>query len=145
MLTNHPQQQFLFFVAQDFDDDLTEDVRQLVDELGSLRDWVISPPQFIDECSESELGTPIKTLGGALMIYSALPPNELPRDIDVRHLEEVEMIIRKISDFSKEHELAIEFNLDGKFVGAVEDGNADRTLGQGLVGEWKRHLGINRM
>lgn len=143
MLTNHPQQQLMFFVAQDFDDDLTEDVRQFLDELGSLRDWVISPPHFIDECSESELGTSIRTLGGALMIYSALPPNELSRDIDVRQLEEVEAIISKICDFSRKHELAIEFNLDGKFVGAVEDGNADRTLEQGLVGEWKRHLGIN--
>ena len=143
MLTNHPQQQFLFFVAQDFDDDLAEYVRQFVGELGSLRDWVVSPPKFIDECSESELGTPVRTLGGALMIYSALPPNELPREIDVRHLEEVEAIISKICDFSRKHELAIEFNLDGKFVGAVEDGDADRTLAHGLVGEWKRHLGVN--
>ena len=143
MFINHPQQQLLFFVAQDFDDDLKEDVRQFVDELRALRDWVIRPPLFVDECSESELGTPIRTLGGALMIYSALPPNELPKEIDVRHLEEVEAIVGKISDFSREHELAIEFNLDGKFVGAVEDGNADRTLVQGLVGEWKRHLGIN--
>lgn len=85
---------------------------------------------------------PVETLGGYLEIYSALPPWKLPREIDQKHLEEVTALTSALTDFSHEHSLAFEFELSDTFVGSIEDGKMDRSLSEGLLGEWRRHLGV---
>ena len=65
----------------------------------------------------------------------------LPREIDLQHLDEVTALVNAVRDFSREQGLAFEFELDGEFVGAITDGEMDRSLGEGLLGEWRRQLG----
>lgn len=60
--------------------------------------------------------------------------------MDRAHLEEVTRLVEALRRLSEEHRLAIEFELDGNFVGAIEDGRLDRLLAEGLLGEWRRTL-----
>ena len=143
--TNHPKQKLLFFVAQDFDDAARANVRDFVLRLAGIRQWLNGPPRFINSREESadmsRGDMAVETVGGYLEIYSALPPWELPRETDIQHLAEVTELVSALSDFSREHCLAIEFELDGIFVGAIDDGKMDRSLAEGLLGEWRRKLG----
>ena len=142
---NHPKQKLLFFVAQDLDDDIRASVRDFVLRLALLRRWLNGPPRFVisrEERTDTSRGDmPVETVGAYLEIYSALPPLTLPREIDLQHLDEVTALVGAVRDFSREHSLAFEFELDGTFVGAITDGEMDRSLAEGLLGEWRRQLG----
>lgn len=140
IIFDHPKQKLLFHVAQDFGEELPPIVQSVVGEIGRGRDWLIEPPHFIDEIHSSNFGTPVRTVGGKLMVYSALPPWRLPIEADKQHLEEVTWLIEALRQLSAEHGLAIEFELDGTFVGSVEDGRIDHTLSEGLLGEWRKEL-----
>jgi hypothetical protein len=141
---NHPKQKLLFFVAQDLNDVIRTNIRDFVLRLASLRCWLNGPPSFVncrDEPEDSSRGDmPVETVGGFLEIYSALPPWTLSRDIDLQHLDEVTTLINALRGFSGEHHLSIEFELDGTLVGAIDNGKMDRSLTEGLLGEWKQHL-----
>lgn len=145
---DHPKQKLLFFVAQDFDEKLPSAVALFISQIGSQRPWLIEKPQFIDEIHASNFGTPVRTVGGVFQIYSAVHPWELPIETDEQHLDEVTWLIEALRKFSAENALAIEFELDGTFVGSVEDGRIDRTLSEGLLNEWRcgleRKKKINR-
>jgi len=143
--SSHPTQKLLFFVAQDITDEIRGEVRRFVARVAASREWVIRPPKIVDATDapeNSEIDRPVETVGGFLEIYSALPPAVLPREIDAQHLEEVTALIEALSDFARKEHLAFEFELDGNFVGAIDDGKLDRCLREGLLGEWKNHLGI---
>ena len=45
-----------------------------------------------------------------------------------------------MKNISKAEGLAFELELDGIYVGAIEDGEMDRTLQVGLLEEWRNHL-----
>ena len=143
---NHPKLKLLFFVAQDLDDTIRANVRDFVLRLASLRRWLNGPPRFVnsrDEPADASRGdTPVETVGGYLEIYSALPPWTLPRELDLQHLDEVTTLVNALRDFSREHGLAVEFELGDTFVGAITDGEMDRSLAEGLLGEWRRQLGV---
>ena len=137
---DHPKQRLLFFIAQDFEDDLPPEVERVIGEIARGRNWLIGPPVFMDEIHAAVTGTPVRTVGGVLEIYSAIPPWELPFEVDRQHLDEVTWLIEALRQFSTKRQLAFEFELDGTFVGSVEDGRIDRTLAEGLLGEWRRGL-----
>jgi len=137
---DHPKQKLLFYIAQDFEDDLPPEVERVIAEIARGRNWLIGPPVFMDELHASNLGTPVRTVGGVLEIHSALPPWNLPIDVDRQHLDEVTWLVEALRQFSFVRSLAIEFELEGTFVGSVEDGQIDRTLSEGLLGEWRRAL-----
>ena len=143
---SHPKRMLLFFVAQDLDDAIRAKVRDFVLRLASLRHWVNGPPRFVnsrDEPSDASRGDlPVETVGGYLEIYSTLPPWTLPRELEIQHLEEVAALVNALREFSGEQGLSIELELDGELVGAIDDGKMDRSLTEGLVGEWRRHLGL---
>jgi hypothetical protein len=143
---NHPKQKLLFFVAQDLDDTIRANVRDFVLRLASLRRWLNGPPRFVnsrDEPADTSRGDmPVETVGGYLEIYSALPPLTLPRETDLQHLDEVTALVNALRDFSREQSLAFELALGDTFVGAVTDGEMDRSLAEGLLGEWRRQLGV---
>jgi hypothetical protein len=137
---DHPKQELLFYVAQEVGSDTPDEVKKIIEEIARGRDWLIGRPTFIDEIHASNLGTPVRTVGGILKIYSALPPFKLPNVLDRQHFAEVEWLVEALRQFSETRRLAIEFELDGTFVGSVEDGRIDRTLAEGLLGEWRREL-----
>ena len=136
---NHPIQKLLFFVAQDFDNSLVRVIENFVREIGLLRNWVLGPPEFVNETVNG-----IDTLGGVLRIYSALPPSELPCDIDRTHLDEVKEVVRSVQIISLKHGLAFEFELAGIHVGSIEDGELDRSLQVGLLEEWEHALRLRK-
>ncbi len=144
---NHPKQKLLFFVAQDLDESIRASVRDFVLRLGTLRQWLNGAPIFVGTREEPQDGVrgdaPVETVGGYIELYSAIRPWQLPREIDLHHLDEVKLMVNKICEFSREHNLAFEFELDGVFVGAIEDGEVDRTLAQGFLGEWEQQLAVS--
>ncbi len=107
---------------------------ECVRNMANQRNWVIGAPEIINESSETPL------VGGILRIFSAIPRGSLSVDIDRKHLEEVKLIVESLRRLSFEHMLAIEFELDGEFVGSIEDGNLDKSLQEGLIGEWERSI-----
>lgn len=137
---NHPKQKLLFYIAQDFEDGLVPEIARVVREIARGRDWLIGPPVFMDELQASSLGTPVRTVGGVLEIFSAHPPWKLPVDVDRQHFEEVTWLVEALGQFSGKRSLAIEFELEGTFVGSIEDGQTDRALTEGLLGEWRHRL-----
>jgi hypothetical protein len=142
---NHPIQKLLFFLAQDVSEEDRYLVRSFIERLAATREWVIRPPKVVDEVDEPENSiedSPVETVGGYVEIYSALQPLQLPREIDLQHLEDVTTLVEAVRDLSEQHSLAFEFELDGEFVGSIEDGRLDRCLSEGLLGEWRKHLGV---
>ena len=147
--SSFPIQELLFFVAQDLTSGIRSGVYSLVENIGASRKWVIGPPKFVDiaegldEAAKSDGDVPFETVGGALEIYSSMPPTALPREVDLQHLEEVSALIKAVCDFSREQKVAFEFELDGDCVGTINDGEMGNGLGDGLLGEWKRNLGVS--
>jgi hypothetical protein len=144
---NHPKQKLLFFVAQDLDDKAREKVRDFVLQLASLRRWLNGPPHFVNGREEPQNpksgDMAVETLGGYLEIYSAWPPWKLPIEIDRQHYDEVVALTNALCDFSANQELAFELELDGVFVGSITDGKMDRSLVEGLLGEWRQRFETN--
>jgi hypothetical protein len=142
---DHPKEMLLFSVAQDVSDSMRAKVREFILNLASMKRWLIGPPRFVnvrDEPLDTSRGDmPVEILGGCLEIYSARPPWTLPREIDRVHLDEVTGLAAALCEFSREHHLTFEFELDGTFVGAITNGRMDECLSEGLLGEWKRQLG----
>jgi len=130
------KQKLIFYVAQDLDKSIRSNVQQLVNEVAASRIWSVTPPSFIDEIDES--GTEV--VGGILEIYSALPPNILPIEMDSKNLDDVEALVGAVKKLSENENLSFEFQLDTTFVGAIEDGVIDRVLLDGLLVPWRNHL-----
>lgn len=147
MPSDHPKQTLLFFVAQDLNDAVRMNVRELVLQLATQRQWLLGPPHFLDlrnySVATNSSDVPIETVGGYLEIYSAIPPSKLPREIDLQHFDEIMTIVDTTRHFSRQSSLAFEFELDGTFVGSIADGEMDHALAEGLLGEWKRQLGVS--
>lgn len=130
------KQKLIFYVAQDLDQSIRSNVQQLVNEVAASRIWSVTPPSFIDEIDES--GTEV--VGGILEIYSALPPNLLPIEMDSKNLDDVEALVGAVKKLSENESLSFEFQLDTIYVGAIEDGVIDRVLLDGLLVPWRNHL-----
>lgn len=141
--SDHPIRELLFFSAELTEAD-KEEIWDFVSRLATSRNWVIRPPFAVDlsEDDESEPDSRIDAAGGILELYSALPPWKLPREIDLLHFEEVSALVQALEDFSREHHLEFELQLDGEGIGSIEEGLYDRSLKVGLMDEWRKSLGI---
>ena len=140
---DHPKQRLLFFVSQNADESLRRQTKALVLDLANRKSWVNGPPRFVDEWetpSPASGDAAIETLGGYIELYSAVRPWSLKRGVDQAHLEEVEDLVAALQALSLKNAVCVEFELDGKFVGAIENGIPDRLLEEGLLGEWRRNL-----
>ncbi len=82
----------------------------------------------------------MRTLGGFVSLYNALPPNNLPLGTDRQNLEDVKELVHQLQGFSSQRNLAFELELDGGHVGSVVDGELDKSLRIGLLAEWERVL-----
>ena len=102
-VTNSPIQKLLFFVAQDFEDSLVEIIERFVQDLSRSRDWSVAAPVFVNESADEVI-----TLGGYLSIYSALPPHDLPTELDRRNLDEVKDLISGLRKLSQEQDIDFE-------------------------------------
>jgi len=136
ILLDHAKQNLIFYVAQDLDQSIRSDVHQLVSELAASRVWSIAPPTMVDEIDENGL----EVVGGTLEIYSALLPKKLPRDVDLKNLEEVQALIHAVRDLSEKGSISFEFQLGATYVGSIEDGVIDRVLQEGLLAPWRNYL-----
>lgn len=130
------KQKLIFYVAQDLDQTIRSNVEQLVNEVAASRIWSVTPPSYIDEIDENGA----EVVGGILEIYSALPPNILPIEMDSKNLDDVEALVGAVKKLSEKENLSFEFQLDATFVGAIEDGVIDRVLMYGLLVPWRNHI-----
>ncbi|PBP44776.1 hypothetical protein [Pseudomonas syringae] len=130
------KKKLIFYVAQDLDQSIRSNVQQLVNEVAASRIWSVTPPSFIDEIDESVT----EVVGGILEIYSALPPNLLPIDMDSKNLDDVEALVGAVKKLSENESLSFEFQLDTTYVGVIEDGVIDRVLLDGLLVPWRNHF-----
>ncbi|ROM43526.1 hypothetical protein BK648_16545 [Pseudomonas poae] len=130
------KQKLIFYVAQDLDQSIRSNVQQLVNEVAASRIWSVTPPSFIDEIDESGA----EVVGGILEVYSALPPNILPIEMDSKNLNDVEALVGAVKKLSEKENLSFEFQLGTTFVGAIEDGVIDRVLLEGLLVPWRNHI-----
>lgn len=138
----YPRQQLLLFVAQDVSAEIRDVLKMFVDNMADARSWQISAPRFIDEIDHAETRDedfPDETVGCVLEIYSARG-GVLPEYLDAEALAEVEFLIRAAQEISCAYSLEFELELDGVFVGAIEDGCLDKSLEKGLLNEWRVHL-----
>ncbi|WP_455887704.1 hypothetical protein [Pseudomonas rustica] len=133
---DHAKQNLIFYVAQDLDQSIRSDVHQLVSELAASRVWSIALPTSVNEIDENGL----EVVGGTLEIYSALSPEKLPHDVDLKNLEEVEALIHAVRDLSEKGSISFEFQLGATYVGSIEDGVIDRVLQEGLLAPWRNYL-----
>jgi hypothetical protein len=85
----------------------------------------------------------IETLGGFLELYSAWLPLKLPQEIDRQQFEDVTALVAALRDFSREHSLVFEIELEGDFVGEITHGSMDTALADCLLGEWGRRIGVS--
>jgi hypothetical protein len=130
-------------LAQDFDDEDRRLVRDAIAKMSSSRAWIIRAPEFVDAVENAGArpgDSPVETVGGVHEIYSASSSNQLPREIDAFHLEEIEYIVDSLRRLSQEHGLEFEFELDGQYVGTIDNGVIDATLEKGLIEEWRNHI-----
>jgi hypothetical protein len=141
---DHPIQELLFFALGDVDDHVRAACEDLVERLAEKMDWVIGPPEFVDaqeDASELSAGDqPVVTVGGVLKLYTAHPPWSLPLPVDRRHFNEVSTLIEELRVVSTQEGIAFELELSGELVGLIQDGEFDKALKEGFLGEWKRHL-----
>lgn len=141
--SNHPKQTLLFYVAQDLTPLIRQQVYQLLQSLEHTREWVIGPPELVNavELSENpDADEPIETVGGRLQIYAATRPGGLPVPIDRQRFEEVEALVKAVREFSAASAILFELELDGNYVGAVDNGQMDQSLQVGLLDSWRQQL-----
>lgn len=132
-----PRQKFIFYVAQDVDQSIRDEVKNLIGLLADVREWSIAPPEFIDQPDENYSAS---IIGGAIYMYSALPPNVVPYAADLLNLQEVEALIRAVKDLSEKRDIDFEFQLGSEYVGCIESGMIDRVLEHGLILPWREAL-----
>ncbi len=133
-------QEFLFFISEDFNDSLIESVQSFVFNLADIREWRSSAPEFVNEIELPEnpdLDLPINTLGGILCLCK---PGETSAIIEKRLFEDFNFLMNRLALFSVEIDHEFEFELDGIHVGSIEKGELDSLLRDGLLGEWEKRL-----
>ncbi len=119
-------------------------IRDFVAQLARKSDWQLGPPIFVYSRQapkpSSQGDMEVVTIGGCLELYSALPPWNLPRETDAKHLEEVSILMDELCRFSRQHGVGWEIELDRDLIGSISDGKMDRSLAEGFIGEWRRQL-----
>ena len=107
----HPQQELLFVILGGRRPNIEQALERLLDQIRDARAWTLGPPEFVELVDEG-------LIGGALKLYSALPPwrERLQRDVDVLQMEEASFLIERLARFSAENDLDVEFELDGTSV-----------------------------
>lgn len=138
MREDHPIDRLVVAVAGEAPASLATAMRASARQLASRRSWILGPPEFFDESGLRDG----RSMGVVLSIYTALPPwnEDLDRQVDRDHLEEVKELIREVCRISDEHNVSFVFDFAEESIGMVEFGQMDNSLNVGLIGEWERIL-----
>ena len=148
---DHPVAFLLAFVDDELNDGVVRGFRRAVESVTTERTWVLGPPIFVDSVDEagrtSVLDEAIRTVGCQLSLYSAMAPwgDQLPWEVDARHLEEVKALVSSLSAVSHDFNIDIGFELDDDSVGHILHGEPDELLTDALLGEWERTLERKRL
>ena len=136
MRDDHPIDHLVVLVEGTASASIATVMQRLALDLSGRRTWVIGPPEYLDDM-DPHRG---RTVGLALPMYTALPPwgAELDREVDRAHLEDVKELIDEICRVSEEHGIGFDVELADEVIGAVESGQMDKLLKDGLIGEWER-------
>lgn len=140
---NHPKQQVVFFLVDDYDENIVKDLGKLIDKLSHT--WLLKKPEFIDEVDDENLSfedIPLRTVGLVFYIYSALPPwgDKLPKDIDKKHLDEIKYLVAELACFSRNKSCELALEIDGSQIGWIENGIPDEGITETLISEWENTL-----
>jgi hypothetical protein len=119
-----------------------------VTQLKTRRTWFLKrPPSFVNEVSDpgdpARGDAPIMTLGFAMDVLS---PDRKTADgeLERRTYEDVKFLVEEAVLFSRRAACTFEFELDGVYVGAIVNGEPNRSLAEGLLGEWARNLPVTK-
>lgn len=126
--------QLLFFLTGDFSDEDVKALRGVVSELRSSHRWFKSAPEFIDEVDESE-PEELRTVGGVVQL-----PEVGPIETERRGFADLIHLVGALRGYSGARGRELEFELDGTFVGDIQDGNISRTLQAGLIDPWRERV-----
>lgn len=143
--TTHPRQKFLFFIEEDLENEINEseieNLRNVVELLSMSNDWIISPPQFVNE-SDNDSGAITNICGCLLETYCSFPPLDklIPREVHETLFAEAILVIEAFKDYSQETSHTVTLELDDVYVGSIVKGVYDKSLRLGLIGEWEKNL-----
>jgi hypothetical protein len=139
---DHPKQVLLFSLEQNIDDAIRQKMKAFVEQLADIKEWINGPPCSVDTRQEFEDEEPLETVGGYIEVHSAHTPWKVPRDIDLRELQDVEVLVAALCQFSRENNLFLSFELNGDSVGDIDRGVMNEMLAEVLIAEWRRGLGL---
>jgi hypothetical protein len=133
----------VFYIDEDsIDEPMVRSMFAVVSAMGSIRQWSIGPPVFLNELEQRPSLPPLRTVGGLLNLHSAYPRERTRLSIaeDATELEDASAVIAELSRFSRETGVRIGVMYGGEDIGAIEDGVPDRAISEGLLGEWRHGL-----
>jgi hypothetical protein len=137
---DHPVDRLVVALEGDPTASIVDAMLASAQRLAHRRNWVISPPQFLDQSDDSSA----RWVGFGLQLYTALPPwgDEIDPQVDSAHLEEVKELVGEICRLSGNWGASFQFEYANEFIGMVEAGRMDSGIAETLIGEWER--AINR-
>ncbi len=144
--TGHPTNLLYVVVKDNLSNEVMDAIEERLRIWSESREWTINAPELIDYIDEIlAKGHESHTFGFALRLYSAHPPwgDKLPKEIDRRHLDEVEFLLNEVQAISRTFNCSFKLQLDQIAMGLIEDGKMDERLRVGLVNEWRKVHGLS--
>ncbi|WP_159086495.1 hypothetical protein [Burkholderia sp. LA-2-3-30-S1-D2] len=132
--------QLVAVISSDFDDDSASSFQAFIESLHNQQ-WHHGAPLFFDEVDEEGCyrpeDIPVRSVGCVLNF----PANdERDRSVEQASYADVSSLIGLLERYSQDHVLEFEVELDGTYVGTIEDGKANRTLAVGLMEAWRTSI-----
>ena len=130
--------QLIAFLVDDLDEKNMLAFKAFVKSLDDVH-WNHGSPYFIHEIDEESCtqkdDIPLVTLGCGIFI----PENpESSIGIEVASLNDVIQLIDHLKRYSREMMAEIELELDGDYIGTIEDGDSTSGVFEGLISPWKK-------
>ncbi|MBB2947356.1 hypothetical protein FB565_007124 [Actinoplanes lutulentus] len=140
MREDHPVDRLVVSLEGDSTASIVDAMVSSAQRLAGRRNWVIDPPQVLDQSGDSSP----RWVGFGLQLYTALPPwgDEIDPQVDSAHLEEVKELVGEICRLSGNSGASFQFEYANEFIGMVEAGRMDSGIAETFIGEWER--AINR-
>jgi hypothetical protein len=131
--------QLAVYIIRDFDDYDDSILRfQSFIKLLNAQQWNHGIPQFFDQiddesCTRPE-DVPIRSVGCVLSF-----PNNVEREINIEQASyaDVSLLVSLLEDYSRENAEEFDIELDGEYIGSIEDGEVDQSLTVGLLDAWR--------